>query len=105
MRPTWVVGCIWLLANEAVPIIAIAIESAVPMPFQGDPIPSQDEGCRLVLIAYWHRVVEPVGDVCSPLVSKISSGQSETADQRTERVPWRSILTFFNQVIFITELT
>lgn len=33
VRATWVVGRVRLLSNEAVPIITVAVESALPMPF------------------------------------------------------------------------
>lgn len=51
---TRIVGRVRLLSNEAVPIITVAVESALAMPFEGDSIPAQDEGCRLVLIPHWH---------------------------------------------------
>lgn len=76
MRSTWIVGRVRLLSDEAVPIITVAVESALPMPFESDPIPTQDEGCRLVLIPHWHRVIQPVRDIRSPLKKKVSYSQN-----------------------------
>lgn len=73
---TRIVGRVRLLSNEAVPIITVAIEGALPMPLESDPIPAQYEGCRLVLIPHWDRVVQPVRDVRSPLMKMVSSSRN-----------------------------
>lgn len=65
MRSAWIIRRIRLLAYIRVPVLPVAVESAVAMDVH--IVATKDEGGRLVLIADWHRVVKPVLDVGAPL--------------------------------------
>lgn len=67
VRSARVVGGVVLLADEVVPVVTVAVESAGAMALDADIVATQDPGGRLVLVAHVQRVVEPVLNVGAPL--------------------------------------
>lgn len=67
MWSSGVVGCIWLFADELVPHISVAVESALVESIDLNIVSSQYPGRRLVLKTDRERVVQPVLDIRTPL--------------------------------------
>lgn len=75
MRPPRVIRRILLLLYPLVPVVAVPIESANAMPVYPDIIAAKNPCSRLVLVSHGQGVVEPVGDVGTPLPLPLSACQ------------------------------
>lgn len=60
-------GVIRYRACSVIPGLAVAVERAMPVAVEADILATEYPRRRLILVAYWERVGQPVGDVCAPL--------------------------------------
>lgn len=82
MWTTRVVGSVGLLSDPFIPVVAIAIESALPMAVETNIVAAEDEGSGLILISNIQRVGKPVRDVRAPL----TAGSLTLADRHKTKV-------------------
>lgn len=74
VRAARVVGCVFLLFDPLVPVVAVSIEGADAMAIDTDVVPTEHECGGLVLVSIWNGCVEPVLNVCTPLWKKLVDG-------------------------------
>ena len=67
VRAAGVIGCVFLLFDPLVPVIAVSVEGTDTMAIDTDVIPAEHKRCGLVLVAIRNRCVKPVLDVGTPL--------------------------------------
>lgn len=82
MRASRVVGSIGLLSDPFIPVVAVAIESALPIAVETNIVAAEDEGSGLILIPNIQGVGEPVRDVRTPL----TAGSLALADRHKTKI-------------------
>jgi hypothetical protein len=70
-RSSRIVGRVGLFADPLVPVVTIAIKSTCSMAVDLEVVTTENECCRLILVTDWEGVIEPVLDICAPLMNKL----------------------------------
>ena len=70
MWPPRVVRRIRLLANPLIPIVPIAVERTDAVAVDVNVVSAHNQRRRLVLVAHWQRMVQPVHNIRTPLVRR-----------------------------------
>ena len=80
MRPSGEIGLVLLMRDKLIPSISVAIQGAGAMAVNVNVVSAHDESGRLVLVADIERVLQPVLDICAPLLI-ISQDPSSVENQ------------------------
>jgi len=60
MGTPWVVGCVWLLLDPLIPVITVSVQVSNTVAIDAHIITGEHKGGRLILIANWQRMFEPI---------------------------------------------
>ena len=68
MWSTRIVRCIGLLLDPLIPVVPVTIERTNTVAIDTDIVASENESCGLILIPNGKGRVQPVLDICAPLI-------------------------------------